>query len=253
MLSLFEQALNKETGLTLARCGKRDGPDHAHDCLFTANHLHWDLIDRLRSDQAPQAATVHVLTLGHHKGRLPYVKAQIAQEANALNKDVSVERCWRNLGLADNSCDDEETECLHPTLFAMDPNVQRLLDALRQHGYRARVRTIRTTSANQVFSSEARRVVLEQEFLKAGARIKYELCPHLPENQWPLGYDYFKVPGFGSLVVTYRNCPNNCPLALWAGDPWFPLFPRKTNAEAARAVELVNQGDDEISVDDIPF
>ena len=53
----------------------------------------------------------------------------------------------------------------------------------------------------------------------------------------PLGYSLFD-PGFGSMFVTYRNCPNNCPLALWYGNPeypsnhpfsrWYPLFPRKT-------------------------
>jgi hypothetical protein len=53
----------------------------------------------------------------------------------------------------------------------------------------------------------------------------------------PLGFGPFGV-GFGSLFVTYRNCPNNAPLALWWGDPdadpshpfskWRPLVPRKT-------------------------
>ena len=33
----------------------------------------------------------------------------------------------------------------------------------------------------------------------------------------PLGYSPFD-PGFGSMFVTYRNCPNNCPLALWYGE-----------------------------------
>jgi hypothetical protein len=39
--------------------------------------------------------------------------------------------------------------------------------------------------------------------------------------------------GFGSLIVTFRNCPNNTPLALWAGDPWYPLFPRITNTDTS--------------------
>jgi hypothetical protein len=37
--------------------------------------------------------------------------------------------------------------------------------------------------------------------------------------------------GFGSLIVTYRNCPNNAPLALWVDHPWYPLFPRTTNTD----------------------
>ena len=39
--------------------------------------------------------------------------------------------------------------------------------------------------------------------------------------------------GFGSLIVTYRNCPNNAPLALWVDAPWYPLFPRTTNTQTA--------------------
>jgi hypothetical protein len=53
----------------------------------------------------------------------------------------------------------------------------------------------------------------------------------------PLGYDYLKSLGFGAILVTYRNIANNCPLALWWGDPnkayplnaWYPLFPRIVN------------------------
>ena len=53
----------------------------------------------------------------------------------------------------------------------------------------------------------------------------------------PLGFSSFGV-GFGSTIVTYRNCPNNAPLALWWGDPnahhnhpfsrWYPLLQRRT-------------------------
>jgi hypothetical protein len=79
-----------------------------------------------------------------------------------------------------------------------------------------------------IFSGEAARAVLERAFLKAGARIR-SVCPYLPENARPLGYSKLMTLGFGATVVTYRNCPNNCPLALWAGNPWYPLFSRKTN------------------------
>jgi hypothetical protein len=234
MLTLFEQALKKDTGLTLAQCGSPDGPYfYVDDCIFTATHVRWNIINWIKSDNAPQAARVHVLTLANHKGRMDYTKSKIQQEAKAVKKDIAAEKWWRFWDLADCYCGGE-TDCLHPTYFPQDdPNVQQLLAVLAQHGHAARVRTSPTTVANKVFSSEASRVVLEQEFLEAGAKIKYELCPHLQENQWPLGYDVFKCAGFGSLLVTYRNCPNNCPLALWAGNPWFPLFLRKTNTQSA--------------------
>jgi hypothetical protein len=243
MLSLFEEALQKETGLTLTQCGSPGGPYfYLDDCIFTATHVRWNIINWLKSDRAPQAARIHVLTLANHKGRLQCTTNKIHQEAKSANKDIAIQAWWRCKELADCSCGGE-TDCLHPMTFPQDdPNVQRLLTVLAQHGHAPSARITATTGANKVFSSEARRRVLEQEFLKAGARIKYELCPHLQENQWPLGYDVFKCVGFGSLLVTYRNCPNNSPLALWAGDPWFPLFPRKTNTQSALDAVLLESG-----------
>jgi hypothetical protein len=81
---------------------------------------------------------------------------------------------------------------------------------------------------SEIFSSEAGRDLLEQQLLKAGLQIREE-CQYLKENHRPLGYMKLKTLGFGSLLVTFRNCPNNCPLAFWVDDPWYPLFPRKIN------------------------
>jgi hypothetical protein len=85
---------------------------------------------------------------------------------------------------------------------------------------------------NALFATDAGRVLLEQEFLKAGARIR-QLCPNLGATQRPLGHITLDTLGFGSLIVTFRNCPNNAPLALWVGEPWYPLFPRTTNSQTA--------------------
>jgi hypothetical protein len=229
MLALFEQALQQATGLTLNNCGDPSGPNvYLDDCIFTATHVRWDLIDWVKSI-ATQSAEVHVIAIAMHKGRTDYTTRTVQQEAGKLGKTITL-HWWRLLELSDCSCFGE-TECLHPRSFpANDPHVSQLLQSLAQFGHPATPRTVLTTTANQVFASEARREVLGQGWLKAGARIKYALCPQLKQNHWPLGYDVFKCPGFGSMLVTYRNCPNNCPLALWAGDPWIPLFPRKTNA-----------------------
>lgn len=84
---------------------------------------------------------------------------------------------------------------------------------------------------NKLYSSEEGRGLLKQEFLRAGVRIR-KMRPYLSEYQRPLGNIVLKSLGFGSMIVTFRNCPNNAPLALWAGDPWYPLFPRKVNRKA---------------------
>ena len=67
--------------------------------------------------------------------------------------------------------------------------------------------------AANLFSSDAAKILLEQEFLKAGVRIR-QICPNLGATQRPLGHMTLETLGFGSLIVTYRNCPNNAPLTV---------------------------------------
>ena len=57
-----------------------------------------------------------------------------------------------------------------------------------------------------------------------------------------MGYEYLESFGFGATFISYRNIANNCPLALWWGDPdapashpfskWYPLFSHKANESA---------------------
>lgn len=83
------------------------------------------------------------------------------------------------------------------------------------------------------FSSEAGRQILESEFLIAGAKIR-AMSENPKPSMRPLGFSPFGI-GFGAMIATYRNCPNNCPLAVWWGDPkatsgalhWYPLLPRE--------------------------
>ena len=51
------------------------------------------------------------------------------------------------------------------------------------------------------------------------------MCPNLNVYQRPLGNMVLEALGFGSLHVTFRNCPNNCPLAFWAGKPLVSVVP----------------------------
>ena len=79
-----------------------------------------------------------------------------------------------------------------------------------------------------LFSSADARDVIEQEFLKSGIAVRRR-CPLLGPQMRPLGSTWLHTPGFGTMFVTYRNIANNAPLVLWAGNPWYPLVPRKTN------------------------
>lgn len=94
-----------------------------------------------------------------------------------------------------------------------------------------------STHLSRFFTSQNNRKILEKEFLLAGLKIRtYSSNPSRALK--PLGFSPFEGFGFGAMVFTYRNCPNNCPLALWWGNPkaekthpfskWYPLMERKT-------------------------
>ncbi len=92
---------------------------------------------------------------------------------------------------------------------------------------------------NKVFSFD-RRERYEKIMLKYGIRI-VGLSRNNHAVVKPLGYDTYRTLGFGSAVFTFRNCPNNNPLAFWWGAPdapahhpfsqWYPLLQRTTYRE----------------------
>lgn len=124
-------------------------------------------------------------------------------------------------------------EGFHPVSLPDDPLVYAYVDDLAQLGRWPRLRRPDPRCSSRIFSSEQGRHLLEQQFLLAGLRIR-AACHQVDEAMRPLGYDVAPGLGFGATFVTYRNCPNNCPLAWWWGVPsrepsrrWYPLFPRK--------------------------
>lgn len=93
--------------------------------------------------------------------------------------------------------------------------------------------------ATQVFDDVRIRDVLEDQLLSAGR----DIISRFNNTIWtPLGLG--RQPfGFGSLSVSYRNCPNNAPLALWWSlQNWTALFPRDgyaSRAERSQPVVIV--------------
>ncbi len=99
-----------------------------------------------------------------------------------------------------------------------------------------------------VFQDPKDRAVLELELMEAGLGILSQF-----DKAWaPLGYGR-RPFGFGSLSVSYRNCPNNAPLALWwsiSSHGWTPLFARSTYLHRAEgAPPTASTG----PFDDVPF
>jgi hypothetical protein len=226
MLALFSSILQNEYGFTVSQCGITQPTAFIYldDVLFTGNRILKDLTKWIDTD-APASAIVHVITIGLHSGGQHYAQGRVNAAARAAQKTLSI-TWWRAVEIEDRKDHTDTSDVLRPTTIPNDPLTEAYVTTLV--GYPPVLRKPGNVGPKAFFSSETGRNSLEQEFLKTGAFIR-SICPHLNAYQRPLGNMVLKTTGFGSLVVTFRNCPINTPLALWAGNPWYPLFARKTN------------------------
>lgn len=196
------------------------------DGIFTGKRVEQDIGVWIR-DEAPVNAKVYVAAIYAHAYGQYEVSRNLNRLAQASGKNISIE--WhQNMYIEDRRYYMYSSDVLRPTHAPNDPAVQAYIENMR---YDPVYRQPGSVGGMGFFQSCQGRGVLEQEFLKAGVRIK-QICPHLNLRQRPLGNSALDTLGFGSMIVTYRNCPNNAPLALWVGAPWYPLFPRMTNADA---------------------
>lgn len=229
MLALFSKVLSGEFGFSIEDCGQRkDVFIYLDDGIFTGNRVRHDLKKWIKN--APDKASVHVICIALHRGGYYYAQKEIQEAIKAVGKNIAI-NWWRDIELENRKAYSNSSDVLRPTFIPDDDAVQSYVASISKR-YEATLRNPGNPGAAGIFSSDAAKILLEQEFLKAGVRIR-QMCPNLKDNHRPLGYMILESLGFGSLIVTYRNCPNNAPLVFWAGDPWYSLFPRITNTQAA--------------------
>jgi hypothetical protein len=223
-LKLFAVPLKEKTGLELAQCGAQPACYiYLDDGIFTGMTLIQSSTDWVKAD-APQNATLHVIVIAGHVGGKHYAETKLQEVAKAAGKTITF-RWWALLALEDRRANTNTSDVLRPTSIPNDTRTQAYAKSLK---FPPVLRAAGNVGEKQIFSSEAGRNLLEQQLLMKGTYIR-EVAPRLPKYARPLGDMVLETLGFGSTFVTYRNCPNNTPLAFWAGDPWYPLFPRKTN------------------------
>lgn len=210
----------------------RDRPDastlvYLDDILFSGTRIATDLLRWIRGE-APRNPTIEVILWAKHEPGEYFLGRNLRRAAHEAGKNLTI--TFRSARLLNGRRDQRDTsDVLWPA--AVPPEA-----AAYQQQWCPDFQP-RTPGRHQgFFSSEAGRALLEQEFLKAGLRIR-GFCANPSPILRPLGFSNFGF-GFGSMLVTWRNCPNNAPLALWWGDPeaplghpfrnWFPLVPRAT-------------------------
>ncbi|HEV7660944.1 MAG TPA: hypothetical protein VGO55_13980 [Allosphingosinicella sp.] len=223
-LSIFSDALFSTCGLRIEDCGANP---HSYlyldDFVFSGGRVGSDLSDWIKQS-APHRARVIVMVIAYHRLGQWFAGKDIKAAATSVGKSIDVD-WWRAFEIEDRKAYMKDSDVLRPTHIPIDEPTQAYVNSLGQDPI---LRIPGQVGALGLFSSDEGKILLEQEFLTGGVKVR-TICPNLGIYQRPLGNILLRIVGFGSMVVTYRNCPNNAPLVLWAGNPWYPLFPRKTN------------------------
>ncbi len=224
---MFGVALKERCGSSIHYQGSSDGPFvYLDDVIFTGNRVIQDLSAWISRD-APQGAQLYVFVIAAYQSGKYWIEANNSLKSLKSRKQIRVViRHFESFEFESRLTYRNQSDVLWPVAGVYDD------ESFSPRTPQSRV--------SNVFSSEQGRQLLEREFLNAGIRIRGFAQNPSPQLK-PLGFSRFE-PGFGSLFVTFRNCPNNCPLALWYGDPssypdshplgrWYPLFPRKGYSE----------------------
>lgn len=237
MREIFGESLLKQCGLNLEKCGNAGG-DYVYidDVMFSGNRVGNDLEPWI-ANVAPANATVHIVVAALHSGGEYLVGKRLKNAIAASGKSIEL-KYWRIFSIENRNSYRNNSGVLWPVGEPEDAATKEYIALPHKFPLKFRV------PGGQLgpFSGEEGRQLLERELLVAGVRIR-GLSQHPKDILRPLGFSPFGV-GFGSMIVTFRNCPNNSPLALWWGDPkatsgpfhWYPLFPRKTYPQAASEV-----------------
>lgn len=230
---LFGSALFEQCGLSVDQCGEMGGDFlYIDDVVFTGERVKTDLSVWIQNS-APVEATVHILVIAAHcfgEWRCIDLLKKSASEAGKKIEFI----LWAAMRIENRKAYRGSSEVLWPSTLPEDEALAIYMAQELRFPFEPRQPGVRIE--HPFFSSEQGRQLLERELLLAGIRIR-GFCKDPSRSLRPLGFSPFGL-GFGSTIVTFRNCPNNSPLAFWWGDPnapghhpfskWNPLFPRKT-------------------------
>jgi hypothetical protein len=233
MLTTFSAILENTCGFTIDACGSEDGDFvFLDDAIFSGTGISHDLSSWIE-EAAPAKARVNIISIVLYTGSEWVFRVPIAEAIKRSGKKISFQH-WRAKEFENQKNHRNISEVFWPVGIPDYADVKSYVASEKKFAFDPRTPGGKTK--HPIFSSEEGRQILEFHLLSAGVRIR-GFCKEPSPILRPLGFSRFGL-GFGSTIVTYRNCPNNAPLALWWGDPgapnshpfskWYPLFPRKT-------------------------
>jgi hypothetical protein len=241
LLEIMDEILGEEYGTRLSQCGTAPVRSYVYldDALYTGNRLRRDLTGDAGGDapawisrEAPPGCSLLIYVTGCHAAGWRHAVNSIRREA--ARKEIQF-RLYPGFVVDNERVSGGLAQCLWPRQLPDDPEVDRYVRQVRGEliakglPETSLLRDAGTPPEETLFSSPEARALVENAFLRAGARLALH-SPRSPSLR-PLGFEVLDTLGFGTLFVTYRNIANNCPLALWWSQPdvWHPLFPRRVN------------------------
>jgi hypothetical protein len=239
MLALLEEILQEQFGFG---AGQEESANRTYvyldDLSCSGNQIKNDLL-RWAEEHEIQNATIHIIVMVLYRGGEYFAGKNLSERLKERNITW---KFWASRRLENRRRYAHDAEVFWPTQLPNDEHVDRWRLTLGENNGWFSARPPGGKGSSELFSSEEARDIVEQAFLRGGAYI-YSLPQNPAQSMRPLGYSRLRSPGFGSTVITYRNCPNNAPLVLWWGDPnggaplneWIPLLQRRPRAYDAGA------------------
>ena len=233
ILEMFDEILQETHGFGINQAGSSGGDFiYLDDCIATGHRVRDDVRSWI-AGETPEHIKLNVIAPILYRGSW-WINQHIERAATENHKRIRLAK-WSlsRLQLENRLNFRNRADVLWPTTIPNHEAVEQYHRQLEELGYPPILRNPGSSGASGIFEDDDQKTLLENEFLVRGCEIRNEQA-NLPQSIRPLGYSNLHTLGFGSLFVTYRNCPNNCPLVFWVGQDDFPaLFPRKTNAETS--------------------
>jgi len=229
---MFDEILQEKYGFSVEESGVANGEYiYLDDCIGTGSRVRADICNWLGKIE-DERIVMHIITPIMYAGSW-WIDEKIYEHARKFGKTITLHK-WRleKFILENRLRYKNRADVLWPTSIPGDFDVIIYEDYLRLKGHEVVLRNSGDCGASGIYKDDEQKILLEQILLIRGCVISNSQ-ERLPEKVRPLGYHNLDCLGFGSMFVTYRNCPNNCPLAFWVEQDDYPaLFPRKTNSQS---------------------
>lgn len=239
ILQLAEELLQENYSTSIKDCGGSKVYLYLDDCVYSGNKYRYDITDSPQLESPIKGSVLVSCHCGIYVNGFSYAKDRL--QHHLAKKGVQL-KPFREKLLNDNCNSREPLDIMWPKYIKgskkIDAAISNINGRCAQRGWSSSVgfRSNQIVSSN-IFTSPANQMIVEQAFLEVGSKL-YCAAQSPAFSMRPMGFKVLTSIGFGTPVVTWRNIPNNAPLALWYGDPssyssnhplgmWYPLFPRK--------------------------